>query len=289
MAQTATTERLRALLARARNRDGGWPYFAGRQSRIEPTCWALLALGDAEAARLLGQWRSSGALLMEPAVASVNFAFNALAAMSLAERADAGLVAVGTGIVRALIEQKGVRVAEHPAIKQDTSLQGWSWSDGTFSWVEPTAWCTLAVKKLARDNEDAPARIEEAERLLRDRACEGGGWNYGNTEVYGQALRAHVPPSAAVVLALQDRPNEPMVKDAVGFLSREAPREGSTTALALTWMAMAAVGAPKDDLVTGLRARLEIAETHGNVASIAMMLYVLDLAERGAQPSALIL
>ena len=92
---------------------------------------------------------------------------------------------------------------EHPAIRQDPDLQGWSWTDGTFSWVEPTAWCMLAVKKLARDDAgSARARIDEAEKVLADRACEGGGWNTGNPEVYGQALPAYVPPTAVGVLAL---------------------------------------------------------------------------------------
>ena len=32
-------------------------------------------------------------------------------------------------------------------MRQDGSLQAWSWVDGTFSWVEPTAWCLLLLKK----------------------------------------------------------------------------------------------------------------------------------------------
>ena len=34
-----------SLLA-ARNPDGGWPYYAGKTSRLEPTTWALLALRE---------------------------------------------------------------------------------------------------------------------------------------------------------------------------------------------------------------------------------------------------
>ncbi len=33
----------RALLSAA-NADGGWGYYPGKASRLEPTCWALLAL-----------------------------------------------------------------------------------------------------------------------------------------------------------------------------------------------------------------------------------------------------
>lgn len=289
MAQHAPHTRLRGLLAHTRNPDGGWPYYAGRQSRIEPTCWALLALRDAEAARLLLQWRASDGLLIEPQIGSVNFAFNGLAALALADRQESHSAIASRGIVTALLARKGVVINEHPAIKQNSSLQGWSWTEGTFSWVEPTAWCTLAAKKLAHGDGAARDRITEAERMLRDRACKGGGWNNGNTEIYGQNLLAHVPPSAAGVLAMQDQPNDPIVKDAVTFLRREGIREGSSTALALTWLALAAVRVSTLDLAAKLRARLEIVESLGNITIAALMTYVLDLDERAAQPSALML
>ena len=104
----------------------------------------------------------------------------------------------------ALIADEGRGSREHPAIKQDPSLQGWSWTDGTFSWVEPTAWCMLAVKKLAATAQPAARALDEAERVLSI-APAGGGWNSGNSEVYGQELPPHVPPTALGVLALQDR------------------------------------------------------------------------------------
>ena len=36
---------LRTALLSGRNQDGGWPYYAGKTSRLEPTCAAFLALG----------------------------------------------------------------------------------------------------------------------------------------------------------------------------------------------------------------------------------------------------
>ena len=120
---------------------------------------------------------------------------------------------------------------QHPAIRQNPNLQGWSWTDGTFSWVEPTAWCMLAVKKLARSTPEAGARVAEAEKVLEDRACSGGGWNYGNPEVYGKSLLAHVPPTAAGVLALQNRRERTdRAAGRLAFSSARAAREGSTTA-----------------------------------------------------------
>jgi len=280
--------RLRDYLARTRNPDGGWPYLAGRQSRLEATAWAMLALGDQAAARLLLGWRGRNGLILEPSVNALQHSFNAIAALALAS-SDVGLADEGASIACALLGRKGIQMKDHPAIKQDSSLQGWAWSEGSFSWAEPTAWCLLAVKKLCREQSMARARIDEAEQLLRDRMCAGGGWNYGNKEVYGKSLLPHVPPTAAGVLAFQDRRTEPFVKSAIGVLEKQGPREGSAAALAVTWLALAAIQAPPSALAAQLSKRVEPAEAVGNVAVIGMLLYVLELTEKTARPTAFML
>ena len=286
----AAVDRLRSILTAGRNSDGGWPYYAGRHSRLEPTSWALLALGDPGAAPLLQRWRTPAGLLVEPTLPGVNYAFNALAAIALAAAPGSpGNAADAASIARALLAHRGERVSEHPAIRQNPNLQGWSWIDGTFSWVEPTAWCMLAVKKFARGAPEAVARLDEAERVMQDRACAGGGWNYGNPEVYGKNLPAHVPPTAAGVLALQDRMDEAMVQQAIAFLGREASREGSTSALAVSWLALSSVKVSAEALVSPLVERLPIAESIGNLAAAAQMLYVLEQFQQHALPSAVML
>ena len=280
--------RLRDDLARTRNPDGGWPYLAGRQSRLEPTAWAMLALGDQAAARLLLSWRSRNGLVVEPSVNALQHSFNAIAALALASP-EVGLVQDGGSIANALLARKGIQMNDHPAIKQDSSLQGWAWTEGSFSWAEPTAWCTLAVKKLCPEQPMARPRIDEAEKLLRDRMCAGGGWNYGNKEVYGQSLLPHVPPTAAGVLAFQDRRREPFVASAVDVLEREGPREGSAGALAITWIALSAVQRTVAPFADQLATRVQPAEAVGNLAIVAMLLYVLELAERTARPTAFML
>jgi hypothetical protein len=290
VAVEAAVVRLRSLLAAGRNSDGGWPYYAGRHSRLEPTGWALLALADPGVTPLLQRWRTPAGLLVEPELPGVNYAFNALAAIALAATPDSPRSAAdAASIARVLLAHRGERVSEHPAVRQNPNLQGWSWIDGTFSWVEPTAWCMLAVKKFARGAPEAAARVDEAERVMQDRACTGGGWNYGNAEVYGKNLPAHVPPTAVAVLALQDRMSEAMVQNAVAFLGREASREGSTTALALSWLALTSVNAPAETLVAQLVERLPITESIGNLSAAAQMLYVLDRHKRNALPAAVML
>ena len=76
------------------------------------------------------------------------------------------------------------------ALRQDNRLQAWPWVDGTASWVEPTAWCLLLLKRVRSQSPslEAAERIRVGEQLLFDRVCHEGGWNYGNSEVYGQKL-----------------------------------------------------------------------------------------------------
>src|SRR5688572_28129222 len=74
---------LRAALLAARNADGGWSYAPGKRSRIEPTCWAALALGHSEGrspdVELLRRWKRQEGWLVDVPGAPPNIAFNALA------------------------------------------------------------------------------------------------------------------------------------------------------------------------------------------------------------------
>ena len=51
----------------------------------------------------------------------------------------------------------------------------------------------------------ADTRIRDGEAVLRDRVCVDGGWNYGNSNVFGKNLPAYIPTTAIALLALQDR------------------------------------------------------------------------------------
>ena len=62
-AQSGTTA-LRTFLLAGRNADGGWGYYPGKASRLEPTCWALLALPDVDPV-VLTRWPLAGGLLRE--------------------------------------------------------------------------------------------------------------------------------------------------------------------------------------------------------------------------------
>src|SRR5262249_38989599 len=121
---------------------------------------------------------------------------------------------------------------------QDNSLQGWSWIDATFSWVEPTVWALIALKKARQRGQldrVAASRIDEGDRLLLNRCCKDGGWNFGNATMMHQDLRPYVPTTALALIALQDRRGEPEVVKSVAYLEHHWEEEisGISTGLSL--------------------------------------------------------
>jgi hypothetical protein len=255
-------------LSAAANSNGGWSYYPGKASRLEPTCWALLALGadgladgkNVHGAFLSGCQGANGWLVEDPRW-PINIGFNALTALTWLNRPALAAENKVQHLLAALVGSKGVQTPQTPVYRQDNSLQGWAWIDATFSWVEPTAWGALALKKGRRaglvPDADSRARIAEAERLLVDRCCREGGWNFGNANVMGKDLFPHVPTTALALLALQDRREEDAVTRSVAFLESHWTDEVSMMALGLSIICLSVYGRPVDALESRLRAHVE--------------------------------
>jgi hypothetical protein len=277
-----TTRELRAALEAARNADGGWGYARGRGSRLEPTALALLALkpvGAPVPATVLDRWPSAGALLRDPQSGEINVTHNGQAAVAAQAL---GMDALAARLIGGLVALKGQRLPPSDATRQDNSLQGWPWVADTFSWVEPTAWCVIALKRWARIRPtlDAAARIEEAERLLLDRSCAKGGWNYGNPVILGRALAAYVPTTALGLLALRTRAGEPAVTRALDALSARRLEERSGFALSLARIALTIYRESATDVDQALAEAWQREQYMGNVMSMALALYALAGGDR---------
>jgi hypothetical protein len=305
--------RLVSAVASARNPDGGWGYFRGKASRLEPTAWVALStteLSDGASAWLAASQGRDG-WLRDDARAPVNYGFNALALIAVlasASRAASGTSSsgpsgpsgaaqtppsestVGARLASVLIGAKGLALPPSPAIRQDNSLQGWPWLDGTFSWAEPTACAVLGLKRAVTlgviAGGDARDRIDVGERLLVDRACAGGGWNYGNARVFGKDLPAHVPPTALALLALQDRrtlASDPearvpatAVNSGLDYLASEAHFERSGIALALTSLCLRVFERSTTAVDAAINTQIEMSLALGNVMNMAALLAALS-------------
>jgi hypothetical protein len=274
---------LKESLLAARNPDGGWPYYSGKTSRLEPTAWALLALrttGERVALDPLLAWPRRDGWFLDRSSDVVNVGFNGLLAVVLsALAAPRDLL---TALATALVATKGQKLPNSPANRQDNSLQGWAWTEGTFSWVEPTAWCLIALKRLGRRAEaTAAARIDEGERLLLDRVCAAGGWNFGNSDILGTKLEPYVSSTALGLLALADRSSTEAVRMSLQYLIANRATERSAMALGLTRIALGRYGSAADDVAVALHDEWHRSVYLGNLQVTALALYAEAAAASG--------
>ncbi|MCO6046527.1 hypothetical protein NG895_21730 [Aeoliella sp. ICT_H6.2] len=137
-----------------------------------------------------------------------------------------------------LLASEGHTMPRDPNMGHDTTLLGWSWNPGTHSWLEPTAFATMALRTAGYQEH---ARMREAVKLLVDRLLPEGGCNYGNTEVLGQVLLPHLQPSAVVLWSLApETVADPRIEKSLGLMERMLQRPTGCSSLAFALIALTA-------------------------------------------------
>ena len=130
-----------------------------------------------------------------------------------------------------LAHAHGLPVSPNPDYYgHDTTLIGWSWVEGTHSWVEPTAYAVMALRA---KSQTAHPRAREGVQLLLDRTIPGGGWNYGNSKVLGNTLRPFPETTGLVLCALAGETRDVRIDESIAFLKAVLPH--IRTPLSLGW------------------------------------------------------
>ncbi len=236
-------------LLQLRDRTGGWGYRTDRGPTAEATAlvclglWSCRDLPSSAARRdaidrgcdwLQELQQADGSVGISPGLTQPGWTtpyclllWNALDAHPHARRRASAW----------LLDQKG---AQHDGdqeltrsiVGDDQSLLGWSWTQGTHSWLEPTA-----VSAVALDREglgDHP-RVDEGIKMILDRALPHGGWNYGNKSVFGRPLRPQPAPTGMALLALAARAGKTRpraVDKALNYLRQVLPEVSAPISLA---------------------------------------------------------
>lgn len=275
----AARQRLRELSAGL-----GWAYRRGGTPAVEPSVLAALALAPhdpakaAEVGRWLGQLQQpDGSLGVSATQASPRWP-TSYALWLWNTLADPEFVAPRDRAAQWLLGQAGNQVPNNPSIVgHDTMLRGWPWVHDTHSWVEPTAATVLALAR--RVPLDHP-RLEEAFRLLRDRAIVTGGWNYGNRETLGAALRPQPAPTGWALLALAlTGSRDAVVEAGVKYLLTELPPIRSGQSLCWGTLGLRAWGALPPDAADWLADAWPKAATRSSEAlEIAYLLLAAEPA-----------
>lgn len=172
--------------------------------RADELAWAALALDFAGGARFRGLAEEAAALLAErqeedgrvPVIAGASAALWPTAPAAFAWKVVGGFEKPLALAVDSLLNTSGEPTTPLPG-GHDSTIPGWCWIEGAHSWVEPTAMAMIALRACGKAGHQ---RVRDGVRLLLNRQLPHGGWNLGNTVVFGNELLP-VPDSTGLALA----------------------------------------------------------------------------------------
>jgi hypothetical protein len=273
-----------AVLRSTQNSDGGWGYFAGKSSWLEPTAYAALALAGEPAAdhawKLLSSWQMPDGSWKPAAGVQVSSWGTSLCATIAMVRNEWGQP-LENG-VKWLVGSSGaesnwlnVAAARLRMVKQerDVSLKCWPWKPGNSGWVEPTVHALVALKQASAklSSSELRSRVQMGEAQLMDVRSRDGGWNYGSPAALGVDLPSYPETTGLALVALQGRGNLGKAFDLARRQMGETP-----SPMARAWLTIAMrlhgvkpeelSGDPQSDLmITGIEA---LAAPEGNYRSM---------------------
>jgi hypothetical protein len=290
----ASISRPEEVLIRRQSTAGGWSFFESAQISVEATCLALLALsplkpdaGSSPMDRLLGLQHHDGGW---PAFSGDEESSwtTALALNVLNITSDA--VSAQEQALRWLLEGRGreanwlwrwkFRTADRD-VRFNPDKYGWPWSPGTVSWVIPTAFSLVAIKQYTACTRLAASeeRIRLGVEMLLDRACVVGGWNSGNSIVYGVPLPPHIEATAIALLALQDEERTPMIRMSLAWLKQRSATIEAVESLAWSILGLFVYREPVEDLKARLVTLIGDGSEIRNNATLATAILALRCGE----------
>jgi hypothetical protein len=235
-------------LRQTQNEDGGWGYFPGKKSWLEPTFYAAVALqGEAGADRawaLLkswqnpdGGWRPS-AEVMVPSWGTSLCVSLAQSRGEFGEPFQKGVAWLlgSAGIEGPWWQRALFRTRLFGPPERNLDLKGWPWKPDTASWVEPTAHALIALKQASYKIPSGALRerVRIGEGQLLDVRCSDGGWNYGSHAALQVDLVAFPETTALALIGLQGHPD---LGKSLDFAARMAAE--TTSPLARLWLTIA--------------------------------------------------
>lgn len=288
---SSLTTRLSGVLAGRQLPDGSVRGTESDPIRADATAWAALAwslVGEGERARaaataLMSAQGHDGRVSAAPQHPGSSWPTPIAA---LAWRALSGYESSWRRAVDYLLGESGERMAREAGgpVAIDPSIGGWPWVERTFSWVAPTAQALLA---LAACGEGGHARADEGRRMLLDRQLPSGGWNYGNTLVFGAELLSAPEETALALAALAGRVERATVERSLALLRTEAARVRTPLTLGWAVLALAAWNERPGDADARLEESLARAERYGGYDTADLALLAIATAAPGGLAAAL--
>lgn len=238
MSKKEITTILRTITGRSIPEGGGFPEHPGAPYRADATAWALLALKayntksdiqESAKSKLASMQFDDGRICLSQSHPEVIWP-TALAIFAL--KGSASYRKQSDLAIQFLLQTKGTFFKKNgnPIFALDSSLIGWPWIEDTFSWVEPTGLSIIALNACGYSKHH---RIHEAIHLLIDRQLPSGGWNIGNTIVYGRETHPQLDCTGIALSALAGQVERGQIERSLNYLKAQAAL--CRTPLSLGW------------------------------------------------------
>ena len=238
MSRSSLRKIVEASLSRRLLPDGGFVGRLGGTFQVDSTAWGMLAFracgGSDEILErlraLLAREQSGDGRVCVNRDHPASYWPTPLAILAW-QNSPASQVAQNRA-VRFLLETTGSHFPRNPDAPwaHDTILKGWPWIGETHSWVEPTATCVMALRATGYGQHD---RVREAIRMILDRQLPHGGWNYGNTLIFGRELHPMPENTGAALTGLAGVVDQEKVARSISYLQGEVNR--LRTPISLGW------------------------------------------------------
>ncbi len=224
---------------------GGFSGRHGGQFQVDSTAWGILALTACDgSAELLDQSRR---LLIREQLQDGRLCVNKSHPASywptpvaiLAWQDSQSCREAQQRSVRFLLDTTGFHFPRESdsSSAHDSQLKGWPWVGDTHSWVEPTAIGIMALKTAGHGYHD---RVKEAVRMVLDRQLPHGGWNYGNTLVFGKELHPMPESTGAALAGLSGSVDRDAILTSLQYLQGEVARLRTPISLGWSLLGLAA-------------------------------------------------
>lgn len=260
--------------------EGGFRSTAGAGYRADASAWAAIALRVAGAGtglvqpaleRLAADQAADGRLGISPRHPE---AYWPTPLAILAWQGVLGFEQAKSRAVHFLLTVTGLhfkKISDDP-VDHDPAILGWPWIDRTHSWVIPTGLAVLALRLAGQAGHE---RVKDGLRLLLNRQLPGGGWNYGNTRVFGMLLHP-MPESTGVALsALAGAADRSQVAASLEYLGKVTPPLRTPKGLAWSLLGLGAWGQRPDPAPRWLSECFRRQERYGPFDTEALALLVM--------------
>ncbi len=259
--------------------NGGFSYQAGENARPDATAWAVIALSafqsaleqcDRARAYLISQQAEDGHISISLNHTQASWPTPlALLAWSNSPHTQQAQDSAMQFLLRFSglhFEESGDSVMGH-----DTSIVGWPWIADTHSWVIPTS---MAITALQNAGIHRHERISQGILMLLDRQLPHGGWNSGNTLVFGKELLPLPECTGIALQALASNTERHSIQKSIDYLLEELPRLHTPISLGWTLLGLGAWGLKPSHTDELVMASLRLQERHGpySLPSLAILL-----------------